>query len=268
MHDLVFSLTFRAIEAQINQLLECRLQYQKFMFVIQNPVIFRSLQLEWPKCQLPGVEFYQSSQRMLSKEGGPLVFISDRTFPEEIFYETVFCLPDDQLVGSVPRAVQATLEYTGADDHLDSFDAQATRQLRQVLQLYGLIEFLRSILHIVNVSGAMGESDRALQEIKERYREKKNLNLTNPSEKLQTIEQFFSFAETVPSPHAYVKYCLSYYTYIKSNRNISKASNRLKISRTTLHKHLLRAKDSDIPRRFGFSSPDDLRDLTSENRTF
>lgn len=145
----------------------------------------------------------------------------------------------DYLLSSVSSAIESILKYFGLSIFLDVFDANKLSRLKIVARNFGLGSLIDAVVQTAYLSGFQGDSEQAqkyLDNIQFNYDYKSNLNEISIE---KCAEKFFSYAVIRgDDAHLFVKSCLSYYAVKFQGFSITKASQILQISRTTLQEHL------------------------------
>ena len=145
----------------------------------------------------------------------------------------------DQLIGNVASAVEMILEYFKLDFYIDAFDAKKLSRLKQIARVQGLPALIDAVVQTAYYGGFRGDNDSA-----QTYLDKAEF-LTNSTleEKDVSLEQcakkFLAHATSHgEDAHSFIKSCLSYYVVSKQGHTMTRASQILSISRTTLQEHL------------------------------
>ena len=183
-------------------------------------------------------EIVESTARVIVVDGEPRI---------PTFRTILRCPPDDRLVASPARAILTVLEHLRAQHLIEAFDGPVVSALRVTLRSRGLAAFVEEILALVHrfsqgdVAGVTASGPGS----SEAY-----WPMASATDKVcdqsQPLAAFLERVRQCPDPHAYTKALLSCFSYLKSNKNATRASKELNISRTTLHEHLRLASEFRI----------------------
>jgi hypothetical protein len=145
----------------------------------------------------------------------------------------------DSLLSSTSSAIENILDYFGLSIFLDAFDSDLLSKLKQIAKTLGLAILIDAVVQTAYYGGFHGDKNRSLQ-----YLDSIQLNndeiyskISVPIEKC--AETFFSYVMLQgEDAHTFLKSSLSYYAVKLQGFSMTRASQVLQISRTTLQEHL------------------------------
>jgi DNA-binding phage protein len=254
MLELIYRITSESLWEHLEKLPLSQSRYNRFQFVLGNSLIHAAFQRHFHKDRQriagASIEIHDHTSKNADYSSADVLVVSD-VLENAPLHVPVFCPEDAALVKSVPQAIAATLDWLGATEFLDVFERSSVVLLRQLLQEAGIQEFLRGILLMVRVGGEEGLYDSACALLGDMLNQRVDLSTAGQKTMLNhTAQRFLDHVCSQDNPHQLIKAYLSYHVFIKSNRNVSKASEMLSISRTTLHKHLRLAQDMQLQTAF------------------
>lgn len=257
MHQLIYRITSDSLWELLQGLPFSQSRYMRYQFVISNPMVFnafeRHFQDDAQKLRTVSVAIPISTASGVDIPTADVLLVNS-LLEEAPLHVPIFCPDDAILVRSVAQSIAATLDWMGATQFLDVFARSSVVLLRQLLQEGGIQEFLRGIMLMVQIGGEEGQYDKACLLLRERITQKTQANGVDSKAALgNNAVKFLDHISAHDNPHLLLKALLSYHVFLKSNRNITKASDALAISRTTLHNHLRLADDLQLFVRFPLS---------------
>lgn len=145
----------------------------------------------------------------------------------------------DQLLGNVAAAIELILEHFGLEFYIDVFDAKKLSRLKQIARVQGIKSLIDAVVQTAYYGGYKGDNecaqsylDRA-EFITEGNKIEEEIPLENCAKKF--LSHVVSHGEDA---HLFLKSCLSYFVVSKQGHTMTRASQILSISRTTLQEHL------------------------------
>ncbi|MES2613851.1 MAG: hypothetical protein V4591_00380 [Bdellovibrionota bacterium] len=145
----------------------------------------------------------------------------------------------DQLLGGVAAAVEKILKHFNLEFYIDVFDAKKLSRLKQIAKLQGLKSLIDAVVQTAYYGGYKGDNNRA-----QSYLDKSEF-LTDGTKMEDEIplencaKKFLAHAMTHgEDAHSFIKSCLSYFVISKQGHTMTRASQILSVSRTTLQEHL------------------------------
>jgi hypothetical protein len=257
MLKLVYDLTIEGLLREISAAMEQRSSYERIALVAKNSILHAAVGVYGRDLLPRGCEWLKSSDEIaLFDSSAPIIFVdSDPTLP--LARRKIVLSPDHGLMSSVPRVISILLEQFQAAHFIEAFDARVTAALKSILNCNGLLPFLDAVLDVI----CQCDSGK-LEEIcvagtgtptSGKLVSASAISLGGESESLR---DFLEKLCQTQDPHGFLKAYVSYYSYLKSNKNISEASRNLNISRTTLHDHLRLARTLEICPRVEASFPE------------
>lgn len=255
MLKLLYSLTGERLLAEIQALARTETPSRRICFVIANPLLHAALEQQGRAYLPEQVEFVSLSERVRLAESPAQVLVVDGEPKVPVFRTLVRCSPEYKLVVSPARAILTVLEHYSALHLVEAFDGPMVTRLRNVLREQGINHFVEYVLCCVEGFNSGRPPETA------RLGERTGLISVGRSPEApwggalvwddftEHSHALFDLLERLrqcQDPHVYLKALLSYFAYLKSNKNASKASKDLNISRTTLHDHLRLAEEFRI----------------------
>lgn len=258
MHHLIYRITSDTIWERLQKLPLSRSRFTRYQFIISNPMVFNAFE-RYFRGDLERLQAISLAVPTLTPSGADIpaadVLLVQAHLEEAPLHTPIFCPGDAMLVRSVAQSIVETLKWMGATQFLDVFERSSVVLLRQLLQEGGIQEFLRGIMLMVQIAGEEGQYEMACAMLRERLNQKAQTDNVDTRAVLgNNALKFLDHISTQNNPHQLLKALLSYHVFLKSNKNISKASSDLSISRTTLHSHLRLADELKLFARFPIAS--------------
>lgn len=256
MLKLLYSLTGERLLAEIQALARTDTPSKRVCFVIANPLLHAALEQQG-RAHLPEqVEFVGLSERVRLAESPAQVIVVDGEPKVPVFRTLVRCSPEYKLVVSPARAILTVLEHYSALHLVEAFDGPMVTRLRNVLREQGINHFVEHVLSCVEGFNS-GKPPEEAASLVVRTNLAPVTTSSVPSwggalvwddftEHSHALFDLLERLRQCQDPHVYLKALLSYFAYLRSNKNASKASKDLNISRTTLHDHLRLAQEFRI----------------------
>ena len=145
----------------------------------------------------------------------------------------------DQLLGNVAAAVEMILEHFNLEFYIDVFDSKKLSRLKQIARVQGIRSLIDAVVQTAYYGGYKGDSECA-----QSYLDRAEF-LTDADKMEEEIplencaKKFLSHVVTHgEDAHSFIKSCLSYFVVTKQGHTMTRASQILSISRTTLLEHL------------------------------
>lgn len=247
MLKLVFDLTVDGLTREIAAALERRSSYERLVLVARNTILHAAFGFYGREIMPQGCEWFKSADEIaIFDSSAPLLFVdAEPTLP--LGRRKIVLGPDHALMPSVPRAIWFLLERFRAIHFIEAFDAPLTVTLKSILVGKGLLPFLDAVVDVIRQcdTGRISELTVVAPEI-HRSPIGDGARCMAPMSESESLREFLDKLCQTHDPHGFLKAYVSYYSYLKSNKNISEASRNLNISRTTLHDHLRLAKEFEI----------------------
>jgi hypothetical protein len=151
-----------------------------------------------------------------------------------------FALPSpDHLLSSVAAATSLILNHFGLGVYLDVFDANILSRLKQISKIMGLRALIDAVIHTAYLGGFHGDVENTNKYLTKIQTEHDNILNKNSDSLEKSAIRFLSYVVLRgEDAHAFLKASLSYYTVNLQGFSMTKASQVLKMSRTTLQEHL------------------------------
>lgn len=237
----MLELVFELIELRFVQFLK-NLQkesnpFEGFLIVIPHPFLYLAIKKYGAGVLPNGTKFLEKGDDELLLESDLPFIITNDVCVESILRKKVLVSDINEFVQPIQRCISQILAHFKAEHFVDVFDASVVASLKSILQKDGVFHMLRAVVHIIKLSQE-GKPLEPAQQFEKNFRKSVLANQPERKKDYSSLLEFFDNLSRSAEPHTYIKAYLSYYIYIKSNKNISHASRILKISRTTLHDHL------------------------------
>lgn len=270
-HQLILSIIKKNIEAEVDHILSIALQG----FDVQVEIAFAELKdilkesFQGRLKQSPDSFRLLDGVRGLQQEDLCSTFTANQSFdfqPKKTpiilldesrrafgygFINYRVCSPD-QLIGSVSRAVSHILSYFGLDLYIDVFDGAKLTRLKQIAKVCGVRHLIDAVVQTAYLAGFKGNAEEAqtyLDRLPFSFYE--DLGGGNGDSIEMCAKKFLAHVIS-HGEHAYsfLKSCLSYYIVNGQGHTMSRASEILNVSRTTLLEHLKSAPKLGVSRFF------------------
>lgn len=146
----------------------------------------------------------------------------------------------DHLLGSVNRAISHILNYFGLELYMDVFDGAKLTRLKQIAKVCGLRHLIDAVVQTAYLAGFKGNAEEAqlyLDRLPFSFYEDL---MGGTGDSIEMCAKKFLAHVVSHGEHAYsfLKSCLSYYIINSQGHTMSRASEILNVSRTTLLEHL------------------------------
>jgi hypothetical protein len=257
MLKLVYDLTIEGLIREISAALEQRSSYERIALVSKNSILHAAVGVYGRKSIPEGCDWLKCADEIaLYDSSAPVIFIdSEPTLP--LGRRKIALSPDHGLMSSVPRVISILLDRFQAAHFIDAFDARVTVALKSILICNGILSFLEAVVDVIRQCDC-GKFDEISVPGSDTDAPGKLVSATPMAlgGESESLREFLEKLCQTQDPHGFLKAYVSYYSYLKSNRNISEASRTLNISRTTLHDHLRLARSLEICPRVEASFPE------------
>ncbi len=169
----------------------------------------------------------------------PTVFIH----PETIRYGMGFIVykiqSAESLLSSPANAIEKILEHFGLGLFIDVFDADIFSKLKQIAKMMGINHLIDAVVQTAYLGGFKGNYGKALEYLDHILINSDEIYSKDSVSLEKCAENFFAYIILQGhDAHSFVKSALSFYTVKRKGFSMSKASQMLQISRTTLQEHL------------------------------
>lgn len=169
----------------------------------------------------------------------PTVLVGEHKFDAGYGLVHYFVKSPDQLIGNVATAIETILNHFGLDLYIDVFDAKKLSRLKQIARIQGMCSLIDAVVQTAYYGGYKGDSasaqsylDRA-EFLTDAVKTEEEIPLENCARKF--LSHVVTHGEDA---HSFLKSCLSYFVVSKQGHTMTRASQILSISRTTLQEHL------------------------------
>ncbi len=169
----------------------------------------------------------------------PIVFVNSESLKSGSGFVKFYVRSPDHLLGSTSSAIENILEYFGLSIFIDVFDASKLTRLKLIAKALGLGALIDAVIQTSYLAGFHGDSEKAQQYLDNTQLGCAENNSTYEVSIEKCAEKFFSYVVIRgEDAHSFLKSSLSYYAVRLQGFSITRASQVLQISRTTLQEHL------------------------------
>jgi hypothetical protein len=169
----------------------------------------------------------------------PIVFVSPEALKSGSGFVKFNVRSPDHLLSSTASAIENILEYFGLSVFIDIFDANKLSRLKLIAKTLGLGALVDSVIQTAYLGGFHGDSEKAQQYLDSTQIENDENYSINEVSIEKCAEKFFSYVVIRgEDAHSFLKSSLSYYAVKLQGFSMTRASQVLQISRTTLQEHL------------------------------
>ena len=170
----------------------------------------------------------------------PTVFVNSDSLQSGFGFVKYHVRPPDCLLGSASSAIASILDYFGLAVFIDVFDSCKLSRLKVIAKTIGLGALIDAVIQTAYLGGFHGDSQKAQQYLDglevmsdSFYSSKEEIS------NARCAEKFFNFVVLRgEDAHAFLKSSLSFYAVKVQGFSMTRASQVLQISRTTLQEHL------------------------------
>jgi len=169
----------------------------------------------------------------------PIIFVNSKPLASGSGFVKYAVRSPDHLLSSTSSAIENILEYFGISVYIDIFDAAKLSRLKQIAKILGLRVLVDAVIQTAYLAGFHGNSEKALYYL-DSIQSNNDENYSNSEISIERCaEKFFSYVMIRgEDAHSFLKSCLSYYAVRLQGFTMTRASQVLQISRTTLQEHL------------------------------
>jgi len=158
------------------------------------------------------------------------------------FVQVNFSSPDS-LLSSVSLAIEEILRYFNLNIFLDVFDSDVLSLLKMIARSYGISVLIDAVVQTAFIAGFQGDSNKAMGYLKMMQIKNDEIYSINNLSTEKCAERFFSYVVLKgEDAHTFLKSSLSYYAVRLQGFSMTRASQVLQVSRTTLLEHLKQAE--------------------------
>ncbi|KAB8030886.1 helix-turn-helix domain-containing protein [Fluviispira multicolorata] len=177
----------------------------------------------------------------------PIIYVGRAAIKKGYGFITLNLPPPDQLISSIPSTITAVLNYFSLEIYLDVFDSEKLLSLKQIARTHGLNVLVDSVIQTAYLGGFKGESEEAQRHLNKTHFESSNESVGKEISLEKCAERFFSYVLLRgEDAHCFLKSSFSYYSIYLQGLSMSRASQILSISRTTLQAHLKTAEELGV----------------------
>ena len=143
------------------------------------------------------------------------------------------------LISSPASAIEKILEHFALDIYIDVFDSEIFRKLKLIAKHLGLNCFIDAVVQTAYLGGFKGSYSSATEYLDHILINYDELYSSSDISLEKCAENLFAYTLMQGlDAHGFLKAALSFYTVRKKGFTMTKASQLLQISRTTLQEHL------------------------------
>lgn len=164
----------------------------------------------------------------------------------------------DKLLNNIASAIEEILIYFKLERYIDCFDAKVFLKLKEIAKLRGVRCLIDAVVQTAYLAGFLGKQEPAYQyldtfKISENFEKNTNPPFNAPIE--LCAKRFLSHCISYgDSSFDFLKSCLSFYVVSKQGLTMTKASQILNISRTTLIEYLKVAEKMGVSSFFEYGT--------------
>lgn len=222
--DVHIKSEFLEVEKLLIELLEIEVKVNARGFRLVIDPKFLNINLEGPKSDL---------------DVSPILFVNSESLKSGSGFVKFNVRSPDHLLSSTSSAIENILEYFGLTVFIDVFDANKLSRLKLITKTFGLSVLIDAVVQTAYLSGFHGDSERAQQYLDSIQLYNDENYSTNEISIEKCAEKFFSYVVIRgEDAHSFLKSSLSYYAVKLQGYSMTRASQILQISRTTLQEHL------------------------------
>jgi hypothetical protein len=145
----------------------------------------------------------------------------------------------DLLIGNVAGAVEMILDYFKQDFYIDAFDSKKLSRLKQIARVQGLPALIDAVISTAYYGGYKGDSHSAQNYLDKGEFQNRPMDAGIELPVEECAKRFLAYVMGQgKDAHSFIKTCLSYYVVSRQGHTMTRASQILNISRTTLQEHL------------------------------
>lgn len=161
----------------------------------------------------------------------------------------------DKLIGNVAQAISEILNSFNLQNYLDCFDAKIFLKLKEIAKIRGVQCLIDAVIQTAYLAGFVGNYESAHHYL-DTFNISKNLEVEDQNVSIETCaKRFLSYCITHgDDAFSFLKSSLSFYVVTKQGHTLTRASEILNISRTTLMEHLKIAEKIGVPTFFEHGS--------------
>lgn len=201
----------------------------------------------------------QNSKDIYSKDSSNGEGIDDRIFLPIVFVNAEkikrgygfvqYRLPNlDVLVGSVTKSISTILNNFGLDIYLDIFDAHIVSLLKNIASIHGLHTLIDMVVQTAYFAGYLGKTEKAILYLEQMRLGQEILNEETDLSLEVCAKRFLSYVLSKgDEAHFFLKSCLVYYVIRIQGFSVTRASQVMSVSRTTLQDHLKLSEQLGVP---------------------
>lgn len=169
----------------------------------------------------------------------PTVLVGEHSLSPGSGFVTYHVAAPDSLIGNVAICIDSILKYFNLEFYLDVFDATKLSRLKQIARTQGVKSLIDAVVQSAYLGGFKGDMESAQEYLDKTQFSTGSFTLEKNVQLENCAKIFLSYAVAHgENAHCFLKSCLSYYIVNNQGHTMSRASQILDISRTTLQEHL------------------------------
>jgi hypothetical protein len=177
----------------------------------------------------------------------PTILMSNETLACGMGFVKYELPTPDELLHSVPTAIEEILEHFGLNLYIEIFDSQKLRVLKQIAKRLGIRKLIDCVVQTAYLAGFQGNQKDSQKYLEATLIQEDSHDTTYRIPLESCAKKFLSHVILQGEhAHAFLKSCLSYYIITDQGHTMSRASQILSISRTTLQEHLRLASELGV----------------------
>lgn len=169
----------------------------------------------------------------------PTIFVHPDTLRYGLGFIVYNIQSADNLLSSSAYAIEKILDHFGLSLFIDVFEAEIFSKLKQIAKIMGINHLVDAVVQTAYLGGFKGNYAKAVEYLDHMLINCDELYSKDSVSLEKCAENFFAYIILQgQDAHGFVKSALSFYTVKRKGFSMSKASQMLQISRTTLQEHL------------------------------
>jgi len=173
----------------------------------------------------------------------PIIYVNSNELQKGFGFVQVNFSSPDSLLSSVSLAIEEILRYFNLNIFLDVFDSDVLSLLKMIARSYGISVLIDAVVQTAFIAGFQGDSNKAMGYLKMMQIKNDEIYSINNLSTEKCAERFFSYVVLKgEDAHTFLKSSLSYYAVRLQGFSMTRASQVLQVSRTTLLEHLKQAE--------------------------
>lgn len=169
----------------------------------------------------------------------PTIFIHSETLRYGMGFIVYKISSPDLLLTSPGNAIEKILSHFGLSIFIDVFEAELFAKLKQISKILGINHLIDAVVQTAYLGGFKGNYGKAVKYLDHVLLDSDEIYSSQLVSLEKCAESLFSYLmQQSTDAHGFIKSALSYYAVRRKGFTMSRASQILQISRTTLQEHL------------------------------